>query len=118
MLISTKENLISVINPATEEIIFEIEKASSKEAKEKVEKARKSFLLWSSLSIEQRINYLRKLYDLIISERDHIANTITKNNGKPLAESYLTEIAAALQVMQYFIKKGTELLSKTTSKLD
>ena len=109
---TTKTDLIECINPATGEKIFEIKVTSDLEIKETIQKARDAFPIWSTLSIEKRIQYLSKVYEFIISDRENIAKTITKNNGKPLAESYLTEIASTLQVMEYFIKNGAELLSE------
>ena len=108
----TKENLIECINPGTGEKIADIKASTGGEVKEKVQRAKDAFFFWSALSIEKRIQYLSKIYDLIINDRDNIAKTITKNNGKPLAESYLTEIASTLQIMEHFIKKGKELLSE------
>ena len=112
-----KENLISVINPATCERLAEIPASNEFEVKEKVQRAKDAFPFWSSLSIEKRIHYLNKIYEIIISERESIATTITKNNGKPLAEAYLTEIASTLQIMEYFIKKGADLLNEKNISL-
>ena len=109
---TTTKNLISVINPCTEEKIAEYIPSSEKEIKEKVSAAKDAFIYWSSLEIEKRIQYVRKIYDLIIDRREEIAKAITKNTGKPLAEAYLTEIASTLQVAEYCIKNSTELLSK------
>jgi len=108
---ATKENLISIINPSNGEVISTIKSSTEFEIKEKVQKAKNIFPLWSSLSVEKRIVYLQKIYDSIINDRKNIANTISTNNGKPLAESYLTEIASTLQVMEYHIKSGLDLLS-------
>ncbi len=107
---ATKEALISIINPSNGEILSEINPSSESEIKEKIQKARIAFPLWSSLSVEKRIVYIQKIYDFIISDRKHIASVISKNNGKPLAESYLTEIASTLQVIEHFIKNGARLL--------
>ena len=112
-----KENLISIINPSNGEVISEITPSSNFEIKEKIQKAKTAFPLWSSISIEKRIVYLQKIYGLIIKDRENIAITISKNNGKPLTESYLTEIASTLQVMEYHIKSGAELLSEKNISL-
>lgn len=117
MPLVTEENLIKCLNPATAEVISEIKASTKSEIKEKVKSARVAFTLWSSLSIEKRVQYLSKIYELIIDDRNNIASVITKNNGKPLAESYLTEIASTLQIMEYFMKKGGELLSEKSIQL-
>lgn len=114
---ASKQNLISIINPSTEEKISELVISSESEIKEKVRKARDAFEIWSNIGIEKRVNHLQKIYDIIINDRENIAKIITKNNGKPLAESYLTEIASTLQVMEHFIKKGPSLISKKNISL-
>jgi len=102
---------IEVINPATGENIFNISLSSQNDVKEKVRKAREAFSVWSSIGVEKRAQYIKNIYDIIIKKREHIAEVITKNNGKPLAEAYLTEIAAALQVMEHFINKGSQVFA-------
>lgn len=114
---TTKQDLIKVLNPATEDCIAEIQASSESEIKEKVNNARNAFSSWKILLIEERISYLKKIYEIIIEDRENIAKTITKNNGKPLSESYLTEIASTLQVMEYFIKNGSSLLKRKNISL-
>lgn len=104
-------NQIEVSNPATGEKIFNVSSSSPSEIKEKVKKAREAFAIWGSLPVEKRISYIKNIYNLIIEKRDHIAQVITKNNGKPLTECYLTELASTLQIMEHFINKGSEILS-------
>jgi acyl-CoA reductase-like NAD-dependent aldehyde dehydrogenase len=111
MTYSTKENLIECFNPATQEKLCEIPFTSESEILLITKKSKEAFFIWSSLGIEKRTEYLKNIYNIIISEKNNIAQIITKNNGKPLAESYLTEIASTLQVMEYFIKNGSKLLS-------
>ncbi len=114
---TTKEPLINIINPSNGEVISKIQSSSTSEIKEKIQLAKTAFPLWSSLPLEKRITYLQKIYELIIQDRQNIATTISKNNGKPLAESYLTEIASTLQIMEYHIKSGAELLSEKNISL-
>lgn len=107
---TTEKNLITVINPATLEELGTVQVSTNEEIKDKISLAKDAFPFWSNISIEKRIQYLTKIYEIIINDREKIAKKITENNGKPLAESYLTEIASTLQVMEYFIKNSKELL--------
>ena len=109
---TTQLNLIECINPATEEKIFEISPSSESEIKDKVNKAKNTVSFWSNLSIEKRISYLSTLYKIIVSDRENIAKEISTNTGKPLAEVYITEIASALQVIDYYIKNTSRLLKE------
>jgi len=114
---ATQDNLICILNPATGKKLTEIKPSTEQEVKEKILKANDAFPLWSSLTIEKRVQYLTKIYNRIIDDRDKITKTITENNGKPLCESYLTEIASTLQIMEYFIKNGKNLLSNKNISL-
>ena len=113
----TRENSITIINPSNGEILEKVNFTSDKEIIEKIQKAKSALPLWNTLSTEKRISYLKKIYDFIIQDREKIATTISKNNGKPLAESYLTEIASTLQIMEYHINNGIELLNEKNISL-
>lgn len=102
---------LSVINPSSGEHVLDIPFSIKDEVRAKVKLAKDTFPLWRNLDIEERINYLKRIYNLILKNKDLIAKTITLENGKPLAESYLTELGSTLQVMDYFIRKGRKLLS-------
>ena len=50
---TTKEDLISVTNPSNGEILSEIKPSSDSEIKEKIQKAKIAFPLWSSLTVKK-----------------------------------------------------------------
>lgn len=106
-----EEKLLTVLNPSIGEKIFDIEFSTKDEVTAKAKLAKDAFLSWKNIDIEERINYLKRIYSLILKNKDLIAKTVTLENGKPLAESYLQEVASTLQVMDYFIRKGPKLLS-------
>lgn len=111
------EQQIQCINPATGEKICNIKVSTEREIIDKVNKAKDAFPFWSSLPLEKRIAFLSRVYEIILDERENIAKTISTNTGKPLAESYLTEIASTLQVMEYFIKNTASLLNESPINL-
>ena len=111
------EQQIQCINPTTGEKICNVKVSTEPEITGKVNKAKEAFPLWSSLPIEKRIAFLSRVYEIILSEREDIAKTISTNTGKPIAEAYLTEVASALQVMEYFIKNASSLLNEKVINL-
>ena len=108
---TTKEDFINCINPANGKGFFQIKQSSASELREKIQNARNSFPLWSALEIEKRVEYLNRLYKTIIAQRRTLAEGISKNTGKPIAEAYLTEIASTLQVLEFLIRDSKNLLS-------
>ncbi|HJN57074.1 MAG: aldehyde dehydrogenase family protein [Candidatus Woesearchaeota archaeon] len=94
---------IASINPATEELIEEIEVDSKEKVVEAVVNARKAFPQWSSMSIEKRIEWINKLIPLIENKKDEIALTITKEMGKPISMS-IGGPSIAINKIKYYAK--------------
>jgi len=92
---------IKIINPATEEVIEEIEVATEEKVKEAVANARKAFPIWSSMDLDKRIEWMKKLIPLIEQKKDEIAQTITKEMGKPISTSY-EEPSRVIDTINYY----------------
>ncbi len=76
-----------IINPATEEAIARIDLAGDAEVGRAVEAASKAFPGWRNTPAQDRIQYLFRFRELLISRIDDIARTVTLENGKTLAEA-------------------------------
>lgn len=75
------------LNPATLEVIWQGEEASHKEVEMAFARAQNAFSDWSSLAIGERIGYLHKYQNLLREQKDHFAEIISMETGKPLWES-------------------------------
>jgi acyl-CoA reductase-like NAD-dependent aldehyde dehydrogenase len=102
---------IKSINPATEEIIEEIEVASLEKVKQAVANARKAFPKWSTTSLDTRIQWMKKLIPLIEQKKDEIAQTITKEMGKPISLSK-TEPYRAIEDITFYSDNIKEFLKE------
>ncbi|MFM1651328.1 NAD-dependent succinate-semialdehyde dehydrogenase [Brevibacillus sp. B_LB10_24] len=76
-----------VTNPATGEVVDQVPYAGRAEARAAVEAAHAAFPGWSRLSAEERAEYLRKIYRLIVEHADHLAEVMTLEQGKPFEEA-------------------------------
>ncbi|MGB9735724.1 MAG: aldehyde dehydrogenase family protein [bacterium] len=99
------------INPATLDPIGELRIMEPEEISQKVDMAEKAFGTWSSLSIEERGNYLNVLKDQILKHFDDIADIISKEMGKPRIEAAIAEIMVVVNLIDYFVKKAPRLLA-------
>lgn len=79
-----KEN---VYNPATGEIIAEVPLSTKETDNDAVSVAKKSFESWSQLSVVKRSRFMFKYHELLIENRDNLAEIITIENGKNFAEA-------------------------------
>ncbi len=102
--------LIESYNPNTNEKIGEVLRTNPEEVSLIVEKARSAQQHFKNLHLRERLKFISKLKELIYQNRDEIANLITKENGKPIFESYSTEIIPTLSIASYYLKKSSKFL--------
>ncbi|MEV0288878.1 NAD-dependent succinate-semialdehyde dehydrogenase [Kribbella sp. NPDC050820] len=76
-----------VRNPATDEVIAKLPDAEPAEALEAIAGADEAGRDWAVTSPRQRADTLRRWYDLLLEHAEDIALLITREMGKPLAES-------------------------------
>jgi succinate-semialdehyde dehydrogenase/glutarate-semialdehyde dehydrogenase len=88
-------------NPATGELLSEHPIASEREVRSAVSRAVAAQPAWNSLGTARRIGILRKFQQLLLRDREAVAQKITAECGKPVAESLLTEIVVALDAARF-----------------
>lgn len=98
---STTGNVLKIINPATGDILDEIDQAGEFEANEAVESAKKAFLSTSwrkdtNLRARVLLNWAYK----IEKNLDELSILLTKENGKTLLESKI-EIKNAIDTLKF-----------------
>lgn len=93
----------SSLNPANNEKIWEGFSASSEDIEQTIAAAQKAFQDWSKLSFEKRLSYLKKFQVALSEKKDHLAECISKEVGKPKWES-LTEVAAMIAKLDISVK--------------
>jgi len=96
-------------NPADlDEITGIWQRSTIEDTKVAIEAAHKAFGPWSSLTIYQRAEYLKKALYLMRHRVDRIAAAITAENGKTLKEAK-AEITSAIKEMDFQINEGLRL---------
>jgi betaine-aldehyde dehydrogenase len=76
---------LTVLNPATEEPIAELEQAGVQEADEAVARARAAFPAWRAVAPADRGRLLRRLAELVEENAEELARIESRNVGKPIA---------------------------------
>lgn len=102
---ATGGETIPVIDPATEEAIGEIAHARKADLDLALEAADKGFRIWRDTSAFERSKLMRKAADLMRSRADAIAHMMTREQGKPLAQSK-TEILNAADTIDWFAEEA------------
>ena len=86
---------LAVINPATEEQICTVAKATTADLDAALAAAEKGFETWRRTSAFDRYKMIRKAADMLRSRVDMIAEIMTREQGKPLAEAKVEVLGAA-----------------------
>ena len=81
------EATVSVINPATEEAIVELDEAGVEETDRAVAAAKAAFPAWRALSPGDRALLLRRFATVVEEHLEELALLETKNCGKPIRDS-------------------------------
>lgn len=103
--------VMKAYNATTGELIGELAIADEAAVKAAVAAARATQPAWEALSFKQRGDYLLRFRDVMISRSDTIARLISQEVGKPQVEAALTEIPAAIDFINYYVKNAEKLLA-------
>jgi acyl-CoA reductase-like NAD-dependent aldehyde dehydrogenase len=90
-----------IINPATCELIDRVPKGTEDDVEVAVEAASSAFNGWASASPQQRARVLYIAAGIVRQRKDELAVLLTREQGKPLAESK-NEIEGFAHVLEYY----------------
>ncbi len=96
---------LPVLNPATGEIIGHVAKAEKADLDRALAAAEAGFQLWKRVSGYERYRILRKAADLLRARAEGIAQNLTLEQGKPLAEARM-EAQAAGDIVDWFAEEA------------
>lgn len=98
------------LDPATGLAFATITIASPADILHTMAAAREAQARWALTSFPHRRAVLRRFQHLLFSERQRVAELISRETGKPLAEALLTDIAVTLDLARYFTAAGAAVL--------
>ena len=97
-------------NPATGEVLAELECANDREVQAACARARAAQPRWSALGIRKRSAILREFQRVLHERKSEVARLITREAGKPYVESLLMEIVVVLDAARFLIENADRLL--------
>ena len=97
-----------VNNPATGELIAQVADASVADAERAIVAAANAQAPWASLPAKQRSRLLRRWFDLITTHLEALAQLLTLEQGKPLAEAR-AEIAYGASYIDWFADEARRI---------
>lgn len=102
---STSGNTLAVHNPASGAHLADVPDMSAAEASAAVEAAHEAFASWKNTTAKERSRLLRRWYELIMEHQESLAQLLTAEQGKPLAESR-GEVAYGASFAEWFAEEA------------
>jgi succinate-semialdehyde dehydrogenase/glutarate-semialdehyde dehydrogenase len=109
---ANSKDTISVNNPATLKEIGTVPKCGKEETKKAIDAANVAWPKWKSTSAKERSIILRKWFDLIISNKEELAQIMTIEQGKPINESR-GEIVYGASFIEWFAEEAKRVYGDT-----
>ncbi|HKW87356.1 MAG TPA: aldehyde dehydrogenase family protein [Candidatus Acidoferrales bacterium] len=101
---------VESIDPATGEVIGRFEAARPEAVAEALARAKGAQADWAAHPITERCALLRRFRDLVFERREEIADTISREAGKPRLEALFAEILFALDTADFLAKRARKWL--------
>jgi len=101
---------VKIINPATDELIREVDEETDAEIRKKYDTLKEGQKKWGATALDDRIACLKRFSDLLEKNKEELAKTLTSEVGKPIRESR-NEIAGAVYRIQFFLQNSKKWLS-------
>jgi acyl-CoA reductase-like NAD-dependent aldehyde dehydrogenase len=109
---TSTEALVTVLEPATEEVLAEVPQADAAAADAAVARAKAAFPAWRAVAPGDRARLLLRLADALESHHEELARLEARNVGKPIAGAR-GEIGGVITTFRYYAGAPERLLGDT-----
>ena len=103
---------LPVTNPANGDVIAEVAKCGTAETRRAIEAAEAAQVSWRQATAKERSALLRKWFTLMMEAQEDLAQILTAEQGKPLAESR-GEIAYGANYIEWFSEEAKRVYGDT-----
>lgn len=100
----------SVKNPATLELLYELDCESQEGVDQAVQKAHDAQRSWKELSVKQRVKYFHALRDVILDRQQDIIDTVIQETGKTEQDALTLEVYAVCSFITYWCQQAIKNL--------
>ncbi|MGE8064827.1 NAD-dependent succinate-semialdehyde dehydrogenase [Pseudomonas sp. NPDC089569] len=94
-----------VLNPATGELIAEVQKAGAEETNQAIAAANRALPAWRKLTAKERSQRIKRWGELMLANQKDLATLLSREQGKPLAEA-MGEVVYAASFLEWFAEEA------------
>lgn len=102
------ERRLDVVDPASEETLARVANASVEDCLAAVRAADRAWPAWRETAPRQRGEILRRAFELMMSRQRELAELISRENGKVLADA-MAEVAYAAEFFRWYSEEAVRL---------
>jgi len=99
---ATSGETFETINPATNQLICEVQQASLDDVDAAVDAAEAGFAEWSVMPAMERTRILLRAVQILRARNDELAHLETLDSGKPLSETTTVDIVTGADQIEYY----------------
>jgi acyl-CoA reductase-like NAD-dependent aldehyde dehydrogenase len=99
-------------NPCDDSVLGEFPITSKDDVDAAVARARAAFPAWRDLGIDKRLEILGRLKSVILEHGEEYARQISKDTGKPLVDSLVTELMMVPLFIDHYKKHAKSVLGR------
>lgn len=99
---------ITVMNPATEQIVGHVAAGDASDVDRAVHAAYRAFPAWRDTALDDRLALLTRLCDVLDDDRRELATIITAEVGAPVAIADPMHVGLAIEIFRAFVKIARE----------
>ena len=108
---------ITTINPFSGEVLTSYDQHTDSQIESTLQRADNSFHQWKKTSISDRTSLLHSLATRLDQEKEALAELMTKEMGKPIAEA-ISEIEKCILLIHFYEKNAAQFLSDAIIETD
>jgi succinate-semialdehyde dehydrogenase/glutarate-semialdehyde dehydrogenase len=98
-------------NPATGELVGTVETVAPGQVQAAVDDVAEVQPFWAQLSLADRARYMRRAMDVLVEDIDQVAELLTREQGKPITESYVMEVIPTIDTLKWCADAGPRILA-------
>src|SRR4051812_40196551 len=111
-IVASKEAVIHVVEPATEQVMAELPRAGIEETDAAVARAKQAFPAWRAVAPGDRSTLLHRLAEAIEDRIEDLATLEARNAGKPISDAR-GEMGMVVETFRYYAGAPERLLGQT-----
>ena len=98
-------------NPATGELVGTVDTITPEQVQEVVDDVAEVQPFWAQLSLADRARYMRRAARVLVEDMEEVADLLTREQGKPITESYVMEVIPTIDALHWCANAGPEILA-------